>query len=114
LSRGEEYQWVSRGGKRYLRRRPYTYDNPSTPQRRIRALFGLSAYKARDRFGKARVTGRDGVEKEVPIPAATVQEELKGEKIPVEKPAPPATVYPKYVRVRVEDLLEALRLVLKS
>lgn len=113
----EEYHWVERGGKRYLRRKPATYDNPTPPQRRIRSLFGLSAYRTRGRWGKAEITDKEGVLKEVPATAQALQGELKDVRVaPEPVTVTPPLTYPVYVSLsmeRVKATLEALRLALK-
>ena len=60
----------------YLRRTPFTHSNPSAAQRKVRAKFGLAAYRARDEFGTVEIQAKDGRVKEVVKPAARIIEKL--------------------------------------
>jgi hypothetical protein len=71
------YQIVVRKGTPYLRKRPFTTDNPTLRQQIQQGRFAKVAY---DQFDKA--TGyKDGL----PIVAATIQEETKGKRQPPSK-----------------------------
>lgn len=78
LSMSEEYQIVVRDGKPYIRRKPYTYENPTLRQEVHRGRVAKVAY---DLYDKAK-----GYKDGLPIVAAKVKEELKGKKLPAPPP----------------------------
>ena len=105
----EEYHVVKRGDTIYVRRKPGHYRNPSAAQEVARAVFGVAAYRSRDRWGRTRVRGKDGAEREVVLAAKAVQEEMRGVRIAAPKPKP-ARVY-KFLgmdREQLRALVEAL------
>lgn len=71
------YQIVVRKGVPYLRKRPFTTDNPTLRQQVHQGRFAKVAY---DQFDKAK-----GYKDGLPIVAATIQEETKGKKQPPPK-----------------------------
>ena len=71
----EEYQIVVRQGKPYVRRKPYTYENPTLRQQVHQGRF---AKVASEQFDEAK-----GYEDGIPIVAAKVKEQLTGKTIPV-------------------------------
>ncbi len=72
-----EYQIVIRKGTPYLRRKPFTTDNPTLRQQVQRGRFAKVAY---DQFDQAK-----GYKDGLPIVAATIQEETKGKRQPPPK-----------------------------
>ena len=74
----EEYQIVVRDGKPYIRRKPYTTENPSLRQQVHLARVAKVAY---DLYDKA-----EGYKDGLPIVAAKVKEELEGKKLPAPPP----------------------------
>jgi len=81
-----EYVQPTKTRKGYWRRRSFACDLPSVRQRRVRALFGRSAFEQRGDFGKAEIVGKDGKTKVLPKTAGAVQDNMKGVKISPEKP----------------------------
>lgn len=77
----ERYEYVSetRSHKHssFVRRRPYTNDNPTQTQRKTRYRFAKAAHEARDK--KGTVILEDG--KEVPKPAEAVQKQMKDKRL---------------------------------
>ena len=70
----QEYQIVVRNGTPYIRRKPWTYQNPTLRQQ---VHQGRVAKVASDLFDEAK-----GYKDGVPIVAAKVKEELEGKIVP--------------------------------
>jgi len=90
----EETHYVkgSRRQRGYYRRKPYTYDNPTIAQRKVRATLARTAFeKGRDKIGMTQTIDREGKVKEYPASAVPIIEEMKGVRVaPVKvRPGPP-------------------------
>jgi len=97
---------ASKKGNLYLRKRPYTYDNPKPSNKRIQALVASAAHRARGTTGTTTIT-KEGEEKEIPTSANVVREEMKGIQVAEPKPEP-ATAY-KFLVLEPERLRALLR-----
>lgn len=71
------YQIVVRNGTPYLRKRPFTTDNPTLRQQIHQGRFAKVAY---DQFDQAK-----GYKDGLPIVAATMKEKAKGKSLPKPK-----------------------------
>jgi len=91
------YQIVMRKGQPYIRKRPFTTDNPTLRQQVQRGRFAKVAY---DLFDTAK-----GYKNGLPIVAATIQEQTKGKRQPPTKRTLEITPL-QYVEllIQVEDL----------
>lgn len=108
MSEEEEYHWVWRGGRPYLRKKPPMYDNPPPGTKRSQAAFARAAHSARDQTGLTEIV-KDGQVKDIPPAAAAVREQVTGIKVAPPKPRP-ARAY-KFMgleREKLRALLEAL------
>ena len=103
---------ASKKGRLYLRKKPYTYKNPNPNLLRTHAAMARAAYNARDQFGKATITGKDGQVKEVPAVAKTIQEKLTGKKIGIPRPKPPMAY--KFLGMNAEQLRALLKALVKA
>lgn len=62
----------------YFRRRPWTYDHPNKPQRKVRAQFGRIAHdEGTDKTGLVEIVDKKGVAKEIPASAVPLMQKMK-------------------------------------
>lgn len=94
----------SRRQKGYFRRRPYTYEAPTRPQRQARAILARTAFeKGRDKEGKAEIE-KNGEVKEIPASAIPIMKEMTGKTF-APPTVPPAPVSPFQQLRRAFDVL---------
>ena len=98
------YEWVNRptrdGRKGYWRRKPYTRDNPTIAQLRVRLRLAETSFAATDETGKRLILGKDGKVKVVTPAAQRVQAEMTGQRFVEEKPK----TLPLYLHLDLEEI----------
>lgn len=113
MSEDQEETHYVRGSRRqsgYYRRKPYTYDNPTKAQRKMRAVLARTAFeKGRDKTGMTQTIDEKGKVKEFPASAVPIIEEMKGIRVaPTRvKPGPPMLSPLDRLRREVRALIQA-------
>jgi len=108
-SEDDVLHWVkgSNRQKGYWRRRPWIYNLPPPNHRKARAQFGKIAHvQGRNKFGKQLIIDKNGVEKEIPLSAVPLMENMAPVK-PVEVPRIPVVSASERLR-KISDLLAAI------